>query len=356
MLYQFLRFVRFTRLLLVVTLICGSGKEAAAIDYGVPVSEGKYPTVGLILVTLGENQSSLGTGTLLSKNIVLTAAHVIQDAPTPGAISFRALLGEGKLFASRVLAYRTHPGYINLRSDSLITPDEQTFMDTDMTATSASDIALLLLETPLPEGIPFYELSDKNPKAGADVKAVGFGLDEGKKSGNPRKLEGTLQFLKEHNGTLLFRTPKGSNQRTDHGDSGGPLLINEGGKEKIAAITHGFFLANKVDGLSPDEYGIYVSMANQRDWIDQTFGQMNRYKAPTGTTYYLTRNNRRTPFLAVTARQVFSLANSDTPIERLVSRIFSRGINEPIPADVAAGWQKRYNLPPGMLVPASPMQ
>lgn len=322
-----------------------------AIDYGTPVPDGQYPTVGLVAVSLGENQSALGTGTLIARNVVITAAHVIQDAPTPASISFKALLGENRTFASRVVLYRTHPGYLNLRSDSLINDDERTFMDTDMIASSASDIALLLLESPFPDSFPLYPLASKTPAPEAEAIAVGFGQDEVKKSGNPRKRQGTLQFLKEQDRALLFRTPKGSNQRTDHGDSGGPLLIREDGKEKIVAITHGFFTAVKVDGLSPDEYGIYVSMADNADWIEASLEQFSRYKLPSLPAFYLARNNRRIPYLAVTARQVFSLANADTPIERLVGRAFARGINEPIPADIAAGWQKRYSLPPGMLVP-----
>ncbi|MES2788934.1 MAG: trypsin-like serine protease [Planctomycetota bacterium] len=325
--------------------------QAAAIDYGTPVGDGQYPTVGMVVVHLGENHTVLGTGTLIGRNVVLTAAHVIQDSTTPGHITFRMALGGGKTFNARVLVYRTHPGYLNLRSDSLIHDDERTFMDTDLIAASASDMALLLLDKPLPDDMPLYPLLEKQPQPGAEVTAIGFGLDEGKKSGNPRKLQGKLQFLKEQDRALLFRTPKGSNQRTDHGDSGGPLLIQEDGQEKIAAITHGFFTAIKVDGLSPDEYGIYVSVPAQADWIKATRDQLARYKPPASPAYYLTRNNRHTPFLAVTARQMFSLANADTPIERLVGRAFVRGINEPIPGDVATGWQKRYKLPPGMLVP-----
>lgn len=329
---------------------------AHAIDYGTPVPDGEYPTVGLVVVVMGENQTSLGTGTLIARNVVLTAAHVIQNAPTPASISFRAILGNNQFFASKVILYRTHSGYLNLASDSLISDDERSFMDTDMLSSSASDIALLLLETPFPDSFPLYPLATKNPDSGTDVVAVGFGQDEIKKSGDPKKRQGTLQFLKEHDRALLFRTPKGSNQRTDHGDSGGPLLINENGKDKIVAITHGFFTAIKVEGLSPDEYGIYVSMADHADWIETNLRQLARYKLPPQPAYYLARNNRRTPFLAVTARQVFSLANADTPVERLVSRAFSRGINEPIPQDVAAGWQQRYKLPPGMLVPFKPAQ
>lgn len=326
-------------------------RVAFAIDYGTPVADGEYPTVGLIIVSLGDNSTALGTGTMIAPNVVITAAHVIQDAPTPASITFRAILGDNQFFTSRVILYRTHPGYLNLRSDSLINEDERGFMDTDMIASSASDIALLLLETPFPDSYPRYSLATKNPDSGAEATAVGFGQDEIKKSGTPRKRKGSLEYLKEYDRALLFRTPKGSSQRTDHGDSGGPLLIQEDGKQKIVAITHGFFTAVKIDGLAPDEYGIYVSMADNADWIDSSVDQLSRYKLPALPAFYLARNNRRIPYLAVTARQVFSLANADTPIERLVGRAFVRGINEPIPADIAAGWQKRYNLPPGMLVP-----
>jgi len=339
----------FRTLFAVVLLSLAS--PASAIDYGTPVPDGDYPTVGLVAVSLGENQSALGTGTMIARNVVLTAAHVIQDAPTPASISFRAILGNNRFFTSRVILYRTHPGYLSLRSDSLVSDAERTFMDTDMLSSSASDIALLLLEKPFPDSFPLYPLASKTPSPDSEAIAVGFGHDEVKKSGNPRKRQGTLQYLKEHDRALLFRTPKGSSQRTDHGDSGGPLLIREDGKEKIAAITHGFFTAIKIDDLSPDEYGIYVSMSDNADWIETNLEQLSRYKLPALPAFYLARNNKRTPFLAVTARQIYSHLNADTPLDRLIGRAFSRGINEPIPADVAAGWQKRFSLPPGMLVP-----
>lgn len=330
-------------------LVFWVNERAWGIDYGTPVPEGQYSTVGLVTVNLGGDQTAIGTGTLISSNVVLTAAHVIQDAPTPGHISFRLGAGGAKDFIANVIVYRTHPGYLIMQPTNQISDDERNFLDTDLIASSASDVALLLLDHSAVQETKFYQFINREVKTAENVTAVGFGLDERMKTVSPRKLQGTLEFLKEQDGSLLFRTPKGSSQRTDHGDSGGPLFIDIEGQTMIAAITHGYFTSIKIDGISPDEYGIYVSMTRHHDWIADTLVQLSKYKLPTGNSYFLARSNRRSPFMALTARQLFSLANADTPGERLVGRTFSRGLNEPIPEDVATGLQKRYSLPPGML-------
>ncbi|MFO1019433.1 MAG: trypsin-like serine protease [Planctomycetales bacterium] len=325
--------------------------EACAIDYGTPVKTGDFPSVGHLQVKTGGNHAVYGTGTLLAPNVVLTAAHVVQEAPTPGSITVKIDLGTDRVFLSKVVVYRTNPHYLNLKGDSVIAEEERNYMDADMLFCSASDLAILLLEKSVPEsfGIDYYPLAETDPKKGQEATAVGFGIDEGRK--NTRKLSGTLEFLRTHDRALLFRTPKGSAQRTDHGDSGGPLLIKQGNSYKMAAITHGFYTAIRIDGLAPDEYGIYVSIAQHREWIEKVKGQLEKYKAPSGDLYYLARTNQKSPFPAMTGHQVFSLAKIDTPLERLVNRIFTRGINEPIPEDIAKAWQNRYKLPPGMLVP-----
>lgn len=338
------------RLALVALAVLLIATPAPAIDYGTPVPDGKYPAVGLLVVTNGAEQSFLGTGTLIRSNVVITAAHVIQLAPSPQHITFTASLG-GREFHAKALVYRTHPGYLNLHPDSVISNEERSFLDTDMLAASSSDLALVLLDHSAPDGIAFPKLATETPVVGTDVTAVGFGVDQGKRGGHPHKRQGILQYHKKYEGTLLFRTPQDSSQRTDHGDSGGPLFLDQNGEEKIAAITHGFYTAAKVDGLSPDEYGIYVSIADRHPWISDTAEQLASYKPPAAPAYYLLRTNQRTPFMALTARQLFSLANSDTPIDRLVGRAFQRGLNEPVPGDIATGWQKRYQLPPGVLVP-----
>jgi len=337
-----------------ILLVFGGSKCAWGIDYGTPVLEGEYPTVGLITVNLGGDQTAIGTGTLISNSVVMTAAHVIQDAPTPGQISFRVGSGGADDFIAKVIVYRTHPGYLIMRPTNVITDDERTFMDADLIASSAADIALLLLDHSIPQETTFNPLMKSELKTADKVTAVGYGLDEHKRTTSPRMLKGTLEFLKEHDGVMLFRAPKGSSQRTDHGDSGGPLFINVEGRTMIAAITHGYYRSIKIDGLSPDEYGIYVSVMQQHEWIEETLVQLSKYKLPPGPSYFLARSNSRTPFMALTARQMFSLANAETPGERLVSRAFSRGLNEPVPQDVALGWQKRYSLPPGMIVAVKP--
>jgi hypothetical protein len=334
----------------VVSLVICHG-SAWGIDYGTPVPDGLHTSVGLVTVDLGGNQTTIGTGTLVAERIVLTAAHVIQDAPTPGHISFHTGTGGKGDFMAQAILYRTHPGYYNMRSEFVVTDDERNFLDADLISCGASDVAILLLDRPAPKGTEFYSLLTTELQPADKATAIGYGLDERKRSGTPRKMQGTLEYFQQYEGASLFRTPPGAKQRTDHGDSGGPLLVESGGRIQIAAITHGFYTSLKIDEVSPDEYGIYVSMPQQHDWIEYEIERLTKYRAPGGNLYFLARSNRQTPFMAITARQLFSLAKADTPPDRLLTRIFSRGLNEPIPEAVAAGWQKRYSLSPGTLVP-----
>jgi secreted trypsin-like serine protease len=183
------------------------------------------------------------TGTLVSKDAVLTAAHCVGEFPPE---SFGVLFGstadpgQGALGAGlqgsffRVAAVRVHPGF-----------DPETL---------ANDVALLRLAGDAPATpAPRLEAPPGEPLVGATARVVGFGLSDGAPSFIKR--EGAVRLSEATALELVYR---GAPAMTCAGDSGGPVFATIAGVEVLVAVTsrgdaacadHGAGI--RVDALEP---------------------------------------------------------------------------------------------------------
>src|SRR5262245_2853070 len=144
---------------------------ASAIILGTPVSDGQYSGVGMFLPAAGH---PLGTGTMVSPFVVLTAAQIFPDqSPDPSVYEFS--LGPG--LTAHATEIRVHPGFFAFDGVNL-----------------AFDLALVRLDEADVLAWPAFTraaISDELPPIGTLVTGVGLGNNE-PGSGSGVKRAGTF--------------------------------------------------------------------------------------------------------------------------------------------------------------------
>ncbi len=155
------------------------------------------------------------TGTLVADSVVLTADHCTEY--TIRNVSFGS--SWGSFFAERRVSRVLSSRYVNSSGDG-------------------GDMALLQLAEPAPEEvepIPLNEVKLDDSWIGAEVRAVGFGVDDGEAQtgfGTKRQVSMLIRDLTE-----LHLWAGDSVYNTCQGDSGGPIFLTIDGNEYVAATT-----------------------------------------------------------------------------------------------------------------------
>jgi len=212
--------------LFVLTLLMLHPLDAFAIVSGDKVASGKYPAVVKIGYAPGYLTPLFDpfcTGTLISKKIILTAAHCLSaDLEAPLEVVFNDRFKTVR----KVKAIAIHEDY-------LLNP-----------SLSVADIALLHLESEVLH-IPYYKVSSAKSNPGQKYKVLGYGYT--KTNGNDNgTLRSALQIdytyqSQEFLGnsvtpyilTAIYISKNNKISSTCSGDSGGPLLYNN----KVIGLT-----------------------------------------------------------------------------------------------------------------------
>lgn len=200
-----------------------------AIIGGELVEPGEHPAV--VSVSIG---SFLCTGTLLTPDLVLTAAHCLQGGfvePSYVVVG----VGEDRDAPTQplgVAAFGTHPEFC--------IPGEDEDCEEDI-----HDYAWLRLATPaaiddaaLPTVVADESLHHRLVRAGASVELVGFGQDEDGRLGLKRELTSRIVAFSASGEEMRIGV---SNRDTCKGDSGGPALARhpEGGLSLVGVLSRG---------------------------------------------------------------------------------------------------------------------
>jgi secreted trypsin-like serine protease len=245
-----------------------TAENLASIVAGSPVQPGDVIASSTVMILDAKSGENFCTGTLISKNLVLTAAHCTNSDPRSIKIGFAIEVPRPgiQVPARQVISGRVHPNWPKLTSE---------------TEKNWGDIAVLRFEGTVPEGYaPARVLSQKEAVQNGRVAVLaGFG------DLNKMPLTSALRLMRadvvvsdaNYSETeVLFEQFEG--RGACHGDSGGPAFLPLAGRHVVFGVTSR--AATERGGLSCLEGSVYTNTSAVMDFIRQAASELNKAHIP----------------------------------------------------------------------------
>lgn len=221
----------------------------------VPTDQVAKSTVGIVGTVSG--RSYICTGTLIDKDIVLTAAHCVKSGSfaTP---TFKIVYGTNMsqpVAQSVVAKAQAHQSYRPVNVDN-------------------NDIALLHFKTALPVGFVPVRLPPANYalQAGQKLAVAGYGINSPLSSGGGSGiLRATIDVVQQPAyGRTEFSIAADPKTGDCYGDSGGPFYVQSNGQPVVVGVVSRGITNDCRDG------GIHTRVAAHIAWIQQTAAALRK--------------------------------------------------------------------------------
>jgi secreted trypsin-like serine protease len=231
-----IEFALFRRGFWLLILICNgnplaSAAKLSAKDYIVGGQEVADPdpvraaTVGIFDPSPDGHSGALCTGTLIRKDMAVTAAHCIEPGGAKPTVIF------GKDLHSPEAVHRAAEAVA-------VNPKWPTHQGRGM---DQGDIALVKFKGGLPAGyetVPMVK-SDQQIQSGEKVTLAGYGISNAQTHTGAGRLRKTqVSILKNRPGKSEMILDQSHGHGACHGDSGGPAFVRENGKIELAGVTN----------------------------------------------------------------------------------------------------------------------
>lgn len=224
------------------------------------------PIASTVVGLYDTERGAICTGSIISKNLVLTAAHCIVGPPSNYVVIFGAnlRLPQERLVIRPVVDFEISPLRERRRNESLDT----------------GDIALVKFSGALPRG---YQPAKLLPRAdmitdGKRVTLAGYGYTDGiKKTGTEtlRKVDVQIKRARFTRTEILIDQTQG--RGACQGDSGGPAYINVNGESYVFGVTsRGINDPKNTCGV----YSAYTSVPAHMSWLRPAASQLNSRRPP----------------------------------------------------------------------------
>lgn len=217
------------------------------------------PIKKTIVAVYDAYEGQLCTGSLITSNVVMTAAHCIGQMKEAMYILFDTQLKKDSL-SRQADMITVNPAWAKRQNESLDT----------------GDVAIIHFKGALPEGYqPIGILPDsKYLVNGASVTLAGFGISNGatkEGAGVLRQVDVTIANANYSKTEVELDQRQG--RGACHGDSGGPAYVKVNGYIYLWGIT-----SRGVDDAKDDcsQFSAYTNAVVYKSWINSVVKQMNK--------------------------------------------------------------------------------
>ena len=247
----------------------GSVSNDSASIIGGTDATGEEAFAKTIVALYNTRIGSLCTASILSNEILLTAAHCVDGgSPTDLVVVFNRNLEADNLVVRRVAKAKTSDGWDR---------DQDNELDT-------GDIALVQFVGGLPEGFhPAKLLTDASQlKVDGEVLLAGYGLNNGVNntgSGILRSVSTKIKNPGFSRTEVLINQTEG--RGACRGDSGGPAYITVNGEQLLFGVT-----SRGVDDPNNDcsRFAAYTNALAYKEWIARVIEEMRARPVPMANT------------------------------------------------------------------------
>lgn len=225
-------------------------------------ADGSEPFAASVVGIAAKSQNGQYTifcsGTIISQNVVLTAAHCLPHVSNDHYVVFGLNERSSDLQARRIVRKAAHEKYVGWFP---------------ATAKDVYDIGLVQFSGGLPSGYrPMPLLPDDSIlQPGTEVLMVGYGVNNGMTQSGSGTLRYTFIRIAEYHGQTEVKTDE-TQSGSCNGDSGGPGLIYLNGQYYLWGAT------SRGDARCRN-HGIYTKATSYRAWIEQKNLEWNTFVA-----------------------------------------------------------------------------
>jgi secreted trypsin-like serine protease len=246
-------------------------KAHAAIVGGLAAPAGQLPWLAYIHDALGGGAYEWCTGTVVAPNLVLTAAHCVED------VSSGALYSASNFTVVTGATDWSDTAHAQVSSVSAVVADKTTVQTSANGLNVVDDAALLVLQTSTTApAVALYDASNPALVATGTLATIaGWGLTSSSASAGPATLQEAQTVIQDPD--WCYNEQQGQFQTTAQlcavddpsdatstcsGDSGGPLLVDSAGTWTEVGIT------SSSDGCDTQRPDIFTRLDSVRPWIE----------------------------------------------------------------------------------------
>lgn len=266
---------------------CGtSGRSTGLIVLGNLIERGQWPWLGALYSTITADKKFICGSTLISGNLIVTAAHCIQnkDQKIPRAPN-EIVIYLGKYNLDEEFERGSIPVY---PSDIRIHPDWKYY-----TSRYDADIAIIIIDTPVQQSqyiFPACLWNENEEPSNNKGIVVGWGKTDiglNQYESKPRQVQ--IKMVK--NDDCIYTDPKFATISSNRtfcaggdaagpctGDSGGGYFIKVEDKWYLRGIVSASFIENGLCDVN--SFAIFTNMIHFKDWIIEVAGSLSALPQP----------------------------------------------------------------------------